>query len=847
MGSNYQHVPNDTQLTLNDNEAFDQFVNGDYKSLSRASSMKPSDLELKELSTTKSKANTNGAVRRIRTNSFNNAHLNSSTNKTNSNSTLTNNNSIIQDLNDFKSSVKKIFMGSKQKLSPSSSANLNSKEKKRRKKRSFSFTHDYDETFSSEDEIDEENDDDDDDDEQFEDEVITKKPLLHRSNSKVDKKNEHKMMHAKLTNEIGAKNNLVLSTTTSSSAESYIPSSDSASSKSAYSELIDNKDNETGRVPIDENNNQNDMDPNVLLKEAKLKIDLLNQTGVDVKRVDSVRMRHNSNLNYPGAANAAVNSVNQNFVQYKKAKSRQIKKSQLAKNYFAVILLFVVNLLNYIDRYTLAGVLLDLQNFFKINDGQSGLLQTAFICSYMLLAPLFGYLGDRYSRKWIIIFGISFWSFMTFIGSFVPADKFWVFMLIRSLVGIGEASYSCVAPTIIGDLFTDEMRTKMLAIFYLAVPVGSGLGYIVGSNVAKLLGGWQWALRVTPPLGLICIVLLILVVEEPKRGGAEGTSMDTNKSSMKSDVIYLLKNKTFMWTTMGFTFASFVLGGLSWWVPLYVEYAIYSSNKIPEQIPLIFGVVTCFAGLIGVTVSSVMSSKLRLKFKNADPLICAFGSLISVPTLFILILTTREANPVFFWFIAAIAISGMCLSWTLVADILLYTVYPNRRSIASAMNILICHLLGDAGSPYVIGAISDALKIGKPDSYYTKFKSLQTALYAGPFFAALSFAAYLFAAIYVDDDRKKVDDYIKKSKKLNDRPNSSSLSDSNINELTNNQTKESPNVYSNPVNASDINLSLTPDVTKASIENMDINTETSAIFNSSANLIPKINHSNNDK
>lgn len=114
-------------------------------------------------------------------------------------------------------------------------------------------------------------------------------------------------------------------------------------------------------------------------------------------------------------------------------------------------------------------------------------------------------------------------------------------MLIRSLVGIGEASYSCVAPTIIGDLFTDEKRTKMLALFYLAVPVGSGLGYIVGSNVAELFGGWQWSLRVTPPLGLICIILLIFVVEEPKRGGAEGSNVDTNKSSMFNDVVYLLK------------------------------------------------------------------------------------------------------------------------------------------------------------------------------------------------------------------------------------------------------------------------------------------------------------------
>lgn len=113
--------------------------------------------------------------------------------------------------------------------------------------------------------------------------------------------------------------------------------------------------------------------------------------------------------------------------------------------------------------------------------------------------------------------------------------------MIRSLVGIGEASYSCVAPTIIGDLFTDQVRTKMLGLFYLAVPVGSGLGYIVGSNIAKLTGNWQWALRFTPPLGLICIVLLIVVVKEPKRGGAEGTIVENNKSSILNDVVYLLK------------------------------------------------------------------------------------------------------------------------------------------------------------------------------------------------------------------------------------------------------------------------------------------------------------------
>ena len=90
-----------------------------------------------------------------------------------------------------------------------------------------------------------------------------------------------------------------------------------------------------------------------------------------------------------------------------------------------------------------------------------------------------------------------------------------------------------------------------------------------------------------------------------------------------------------------------------------------------------------------------------------DPLVCALGSLIAVPTLFVLILVTRSAHPAVFWFIAAVAISAMCLSWTLVADILLYVIYPTKRSMASAFNILICHLFGDAGSPYVIGAVCD--------------------------------------------------------------------------------------------------------------------------------------------
>jgi MFS family permease len=118
---------------------------------------------------------------------------------------------------------------------------------------------------------------------------------------------------------------------------------------------------------------------------------------------------------------------------------------------------------------------------------------------------------------------------------------FWLFALLRGLVGIGEASYSCVAPTIIGDLYKGNMRTIMLAIFNLAIPVGCGMGYICGSAIASLFGNWVWALRCTPALGLICVSLLIFLVEEPARGAAEGMAVKSSHNSFRSDILYLLK------------------------------------------------------------------------------------------------------------------------------------------------------------------------------------------------------------------------------------------------------------------------------------------------------------------
>ncbi len=193
----------------------------------------------------------------------------------------------------------------------------------------------------------------------------------------------------------------------------------------------------------------------------------------------------------------------------------------------------------------------------------------------MIFAPIFGYLGDRHSRKLIMAFGVFLWTVFTIIGSFMP--NYTSFLLCRAMVGIGEASYSTIAPTIISDLFVKDSRSKMLAFFYFAIPVGSGLGYVVGSETTNLAGGdWRWGLRVTPILGLVAVFLIIFAMVDPPRGQSEGHG-ELKATTYKQDLKSLSRNKSFMLSTVAFTCVTFCTGALSWWGPKYIEAAVQSA------------------------------------------------------------------------------------------------------------------------------------------------------------------------------------------------------------------------------------------------------------------------------
>ncbi|KAF2357837.1 Major facilitator superfamily [Trinorchestia longiramus] len=448
-------------------------------------------------------------------------------------------------------------------------------------------------------------------------------------------------------------------------------------------------------------------------------------------------------------------------------------------------------------RHHMLGILPDIQDAFAITNSQAGLLQTVFVLVYMVVAPIYGYLGDRFNRRYLMSFGVFFWSLTTLVGSFMP--NYASFTVFRCLVGVGEASYSTIAPTIISDMFVQDQRSKMLAFFYFAIPVGSGLGYMVGAEVthiAKSLGAddlfaWRWGLRVTPIMGFIAVLLILFVMQEPPRGEVEGGE-HLRPTHFLGDLKDLATNKSYVFSTIAFTCVTFVAGALAWWGPLFVEAGV-EVQEHPDVnvngVAFVFGVIAMIAGLVGVPLGSFGGQYLRKILPFGDPLVCGLGIILCIPLLmsgmYMAEYDTRAAYAIVFF-----GQVFLNLNWAVISDIVLYVVIPTRRSSAEAFQILFSHAFGDAGSPYVVGMVADWLKpyylknqsdvmttetsplakhllflsanisaTATPDAddKYASFKALQVSLYLTTSVLFLGAVFFFISCCFIEKDKERTD------------------------------------------------------------------------------------------
>ncbi len=400
----------------------------------------------------------------------------------------------------------------------------------------------------------------------------------------------------------------------------------------------------------------------------------------------------------------------------------------------ALILLLIINLFNYIDRQVLAAVEPEIRRALLPGDtnaeAKTGWLSSAFLISYMVLAPLFGWMAERYRRWQIVAWAVAAWSLASGLSGL--ASTFLLLLLTRCLVGVGEAAYGPVAPTVISDLYPVKVRGKVLAWFYLAIPVGSALGYALGGQVTESdwllrLGvepheRWRWAFYLVVPPGLL-LGLWAWLMREPPRGLAdavvEPSPGQRPRRSLWSDYRILLRTPSYVLNTAGMTAMTFALGGLAFWMAEYLK--VHEVKDFAGISPkTFFGVLLAVAGLTATLAGGIAGDRLRARFPGSYFLVSGVAMLAG----FVLVVVFLHVNFPAAWFVIFLAVFCLFFNTGPTNTILANVTHPSIRATGFAVNIFVIHLLGDVISPPIIGTI----EVFRRDKLYTGFLAVSAMI-----------------------------------------------------------------------------------------------------------------------
>lgn len=367
---------------------------------------------------------------------------------------------------------------------------------------------------------------------------------------------------------------------------------------------------------------------------------------------------------------------------------------------YGLAILCVLNLLNYTDRYILAGVMPHITTDFNLTKASGGLLATVFTVVYMFASPLGGYLGDRMPRRLLISLAVFIWSAATVASAL--ASTYQHLLWARAFTGIGEAGYGVVAPAFIADMFAKDRRTRMLAYFYTAMPLGAALGFVLGGFLVQHFT-WHTAFYAGGLPGL-ALAVLALFLPEPERGAMDDAPLE--KVPFSVGLAALATNARFWIASAGLTLMTFSVGGLSYWMPTFLT---SERGYGDDQSGLFLGASTVVGGFVGTLLGGALGDRLDKRMAGGGVLLSGVGLLLAAPLMFGAVHATQQAALFVLLLLAQLFI--FMQNGPLNAAIV-NCVPPASRAFAVGINTLLLHLLGDAASPPIIGAISDASSLG---------------------------------------------------------------------------------------------------------------------------------------
>ncbi|MGA9548097.1 MAG: MFS transporter [Rhodomicrobium sp.] len=409
-------------------------------------------------------------------------------------------------------------------------------------------------------------------------------------------------------------------------------------------------------------------------------------------------------------------------------------KTETGRPYLGLALLTGLNLFNYLDRYVLASVVPPIKADFQLSDGEIGWLTSAFMVGYFATSPVFGYLGDRWPRRGLIVFGATFWSAGTILSGF--AHDYGTLLLCRTLVGLGEASYAVLAPTWISDLFTAERRNNALTIFYSATPLGSALGYLLG-GFALGHGGWRTGFFWAGAPGLILALALLALAEPARRRDGEGdlASRGFSKSGL-GGFSELFRIENYVLVLIGLTAYTFGLGAFAAWGPTFLNRVHGLELSFADQF---FGGMLVIAGLLGTLIGGFAASAWRKKSRAGYAYMLTASAAMTVLAATAAFLSNST--------VVSMACLGAAMFLAFLPSgpintLLIESVPVSLRARAMATSIFVIHLLGDFWSPVIVGRLADwGYRAGDPGA------GLQNAMLILPAVFSLSILSWGWLAL----------------------------------------------------------------------------------------------------
>ena len=371
----------------------------------------------------------------------------------------------------------------------------------------------------------------------------------------------------------------------------------------------------------------------------------------------------------------------------------------------ALSVLTGLNVLNYADRYVGAAMLPLILVSLSLSDAAGGLLQSVFIITYSLASPLAGWLGDRRPRLPLATVGVLVWSAATVASGLAPTYA--LLLIARAVIGVGEASYAVVTPSLVSDLYPPDQRGRALAIFYAAIPAGTALGYALGGSVGVTLGWRAGFLIAGVPGALLGLTLLLL--REPTRGAFDKADAgQATPLAFRPSLRALVARRSYLFNTAAQVIYTFAMGGLATWMPTY----FVRERDIPlATAASTFGLLLLVAGFGGTLLGGHLGDRMARRLRGAQ---FALSGWSLVGSLGFTVLAVLSPAPALFWPSMFVTLFLLFLNIGPLNAAMANVLPADLRGRGFALTTMAIHLLGDAASPWLIGVISDRVGLTAP-------------------------------------------------------------------------------------------------------------------------------------